>query len=167
LYSLSNFAQSVDEYTLKAIWIGKFTHFIDWPSDIDKPENLTIATIGEDPFEGRLEDLYDDHKIWDKPVDIVHLKNLNDSIDAHILYIPPKKLEQVSEIIEESKNKGILIIGDCEGYAEIGVHINFYIEENKVKFEINESAIRNSEFFISYRLLNIAKIIEPLAIEQK
>lgn len=163
-FCLQTSAQSVDEYTLKAIWMGKFTYFIDWPSDsTQKLDFFTIATLSPNQFSDRLETIYLEHKIWNKPVRIIHLTNTPIDSNIQILYIPPQKTDDaVNTIIENTKNKNILLISDTEGYAELGVHINFFMDEKRVRFEINESAMRNSDFFISYRLLNIAHIIEPL-----
>ncbi len=157
--------QAVDEYTLKAIWMGKFTHFIEWPANKSTIDLFTIATFTPDPFENKLEDIYKEYMIWDKSVKIIHLNKINDSSIFQILFIPPLKKEVVKQIIEKTKNKDILLIGDTKGYAEMGVHINFFHDEKSIRFEINESALRNSDFFVSYRLLNIARIVKPLANE--
>jgi hypothetical protein len=78
---------------------------------------------------------------------------------------PPLKRGVVKEIVEFSKEKGVLLIGDTQGYAETGVHVNFFLSEDRLRFEINETAIRESDFFVSYRLLNIAEIVNPIAKE--
>lgn len=163
-FCLHTSAQSVDEYTLKAIWMGKFTYFIDWPADsTNKLDFFTIATLSPTPLSDRLETIYNEHKIWNKPVRVMHLNTTSIDSNIQILYIPPLESEEaINNIIESTKNKNILLISDTEGYAELGVHINFFMDDKRVRFEINESAMRKSDFFISYRLLNIADIIEPL-----
>ena len=65
-------------------------------------------------------------------------------------------------IIAFSKDKPILTIGDYDKYAENGVLINFYIEDNKIRFEINETALSLSGLHSSYLLLNLAKIVNPI-----
>ena len=164
--ALPVYGQSVDEYTLKAIWVGKFTHFINWPeSSRNNQEFFTIATYNPNPFDNKLENIYKDYNIWDGPVRIIHIKELDDSTNYQILYLPPLKKEITEQIIEKTKKRGVLLIGDTKGYAEMGVHINFFLDEQRIRFEINESALRSSDFFVSYRLLNIARIIEPIENE--
>lgn len=160
-------AQSIDQQTLKAIWIEKFTHFIKWPKHNNSPsEYFTIAAITPHTFENTFEDTYSDIKILDKEVRVLHINSQAIDSSIQILYIPPlKNKKQLDEIIDATKEHNILLISDSEGYAEKGTHINFFLDNQQIRFEINESAIHNSNFFVSYRLLNIAHIIEPLVNE--
>jgi hypothetical protein len=41
----------------------------------------------------------------------------------------------------------------------MGVLINFIIKQNKIRFEINENAVKKSGLQVSYILLNAAEII--------
>jgi hypothetical protein len=50
----------------------------------------------------------------------------------------------------------ILTIGDTAGFARQGVIINFYLENRKVRFEINAAAARRAGLTISSKLLKLA-----------
>jgi len=41
----------------------------------------------------------------------------------------------------------------------MGVHINFYIEDEKLKFEINDKTINSAGFKVSYLLLQNTRLI--------
>lgn len=166
LNSLWTSGQAVDEYTLKAIWLGKFSHFIDWPEkSVNKSDTLCIGVYDSDPFNGLLDAIYLNRPIEGKPVKIQHIKNIEEINDVHILFIPSNNTKLLKAIIVQARQKSILLVGDSNGYAEKGIHINFFLTEERVRFEINESSIRDSGFFVSYRLLNIAKIVEPISPE--
>lgn len=158
--------QAVDEYTLKAIWLGKFSHFIDWPNESEiNQDTLCIGIYETDPFKGIMEDIYHNRTIEGKPVKIKHLKSEENLKGIDILFIPKNKSKDISKILPHANENSVLLVGDSKGYAEKGVHINFYISDKRIKFEINESSIKKSGFFVSYRLLNIAKIVEPISTE--
>jgi hypothetical protein len=53
----------------------------------------------------------------------------------------------------------VLTIGDTEGYAEQGVMVNFYLEDNMVRIEINIDAARRAGLNISSQLLKLARIV--------
>lgn len=158
-------AQEVEEITLKALWIGKFTYFIEWPSTSSNSQVFTIATLQNKSFHEQMTVLLSKHSLCGKPVKTVWLKQFSDTIDYQVLVLPEMKTEELNSIVEKTKNKPILLIGDTGNYAQSGVHINFYIEDQYIKFEINETSIQNSGFFVSYRLLNIARIVEPVIKE--
>lgn len=166
LFNTNVDGQTVDEYTLKAIWLGKFSHFIDWPDNsFQNNDTLCIGLYDTDPFNGLLEDIYINRTIEDKPVKIRHINDYKNLEGINILFITENNSNELTSILSNARKHSILLVGDSKGYAEQGVHINFFLSEKRIKFEINESSIRDSGFFVSYRLLNIAKIVEPISSE--
>lgn len=162
----SMYGQTADEYMLKAIFLGKFSHFIDWPNNIkEDTDSFQIGVLSENPFDDMLESVYDGKTIWNKPVHIKYFKHITDTElkDINLLYIPSDQSKNLDEIIVISNDQSILLVGDTKGFAQKGVHINFFLDDNKIRFEINELALHNSGFFVSYRLLNIAKVVEPIS----
>jgi hypothetical protein len=51
----------------------------------------------------------------------------------------------------------ILTVGETEHFIETGGIINFLMEDNKVRFEINDVAAKKSKLKISSQLLRLAK----------
>ena len=52
-----------------------------------------------------------------------------------------------------------MTMGDVSGFAQHGVMINFYMEHNKVRFEINEDRVKDSNLSVSSQLLKLARIV--------
>jgi hypothetical protein len=138
---------------------------VEWPSDTSFIEDNThfyITVIGENPFDNRLDEMYLNQLICDKPVVIRYIEKIDDIYPSHILFISSTENEHIDKILQYTKYKPVLTIGDTKGYGYKGVLINFYLLDNKIKFEINESAVKMSNLYVSYRLLSSAKIIEPI-----
>jgi hypothetical protein len=108
-----------------------------------------------------LEEVYAKQKIKNKDVVIKQLSSINDVKDVHILFIGVSSEDELKEIINVTKNKPVLTISEKKGYAHKGVLINFYLEGNKVRFEINEKAVKESGLIMGFQLLSYAKIINP------
>ena len=158
------FAQT-SEYTIKAAFLERFTRFIEWPEESaisDTTESFVLGIIGENPFGSILEQLYATQKIKNKAVEIHSISNLDEISGCHLLFISKSKEKELSKILSLTKDKPILTISDANGFAENGVLINLYLAENKVRFEINETAVKTSGLKISYLLLNAAKIVNPV-----
>lgn len=153
------------EYTIKAVFLENLTRFIEWPdssgvSDTSTPFIVTV--IGENPFGSILEEIYAKQKIKNKKVEIRHVSTPDDLADCHILFISSSNKNILPEILSRTMNKPILTISDTEGFAQKKVLINFYLSGNKIKFEINEKAVHESGLAMSYMLLNLARIVNPV-----
>ncbi len=136
-----------------------------WPasSDIaDRSESFVIRVLGKNPFGSLLEKIYSRRKIKNKTVRLLE-KEASESIsDCHLMFISESEEKRLSEILAHTKDRPVLTVGDTKGFAEKGVIVNFYLDEKKVRFEINENAARAAGLSISYKLLRLAKIISPL-----
>lgn len=165
IYFLNSFnllyAQA-SEYKLKAVFLERFTRFIEWPdnsdfSDSTKPFIITV--IGENPFGKTLDELYEKTKIKNKKVQIKYIKDIKKIDSCHILFISASMSNSLDKILDYTRTRPILTIGDHPDFALRGVIINFFIKNKKVRFEINEKSLEQSRLYISYLLLNAATII--------
>lgn len=157
-------AQS-SEYMVKAAFLEKFTRFIEWPesSNMDnKTQPFVISIIGKNPFGSILTNLYSTQKINGRKVTIRNIHSIDKIEGTHILFIAKSEQKNLAKILDFAKNKPILTTGETKGYATNGVLINFYISNKKVRFEINETAVRNSGLYMNFRLLSLAKIVDPV-----
>jgi hypothetical protein len=158
-------ADKADEYELKAAFLEKFARFIEWPAEdwsVDKDKYFEIVVLGENPFGKKLDKLYSKLKIEDKSVKIRYISSINEIGTCQILFISPSMSSKITQILDKVSKKSILTIGQTSGFCEKGVHINFYIQSSKIKFQINEKAARNSNLKISHLLLQNATIINTI-----
>ena len=154
----------IEEDTLKAVYIEKFTRFVEWPkeSEIDDTSKpFVIGIIGESPFEPALKEIFSSRKIRDKNVVVRRISGMDRIADCHLLFISNISKEKLQKVLSAIKGRPILTVSDTEGFARSGVFINFYVLDNKLRFEINERAVRESKLTFSYLLMQIAKIVNP------
>ncbi|PIQ07829.1 MAG: hypothetical protein COW71_14895 [Ignavibacteriales bacterium CG18_big_fil_WC_8_21_14_2_50_31_20] len=151
-----------DEYTVKAQFMERFTHYIEWPegSTIKNQEiPFRIGVYGENHFENKLNEIAELIEIKNKKVELreVDFKSI---LDCDMLFISKCSEEELNKIIRIAVGRSILLISDSDGFGKKGVHINFYNKNDKINFEINISSTRRDTFKISSRLLKLARIIE-------
>lgn len=152
------------EYALKSLLIGRTAQYIEWPEKNemnDKSEPFIIGVIGENPFGTLLEDMYikEGIKIKNKNVEIRYYTELNQIVHCNILFISSTEKNRLNDILSHTQGKPVLTLGDTRNFGNNGVHINFYMLKNKIRFELNESSITDEGFNVDYRLRNIAKIV--------
>jgi len=78
-----------------------------------------------------------------------------------MIFISKSDRARLAEILPRLSGRQILTVSEAPGFASRGGIINFYLEGNKVRFEINPAAARRDGLKISSQLLNLGKIVEP------
>ena len=78
-----------------------------------------------------------------------------------IIYTNSEK-DSLEQIIDYTKERPILTISDTDGFAEKGVLINLFSLKNQLRFQINETAVKTSGLYVNFRLLHLAKIVNPV-----
>lgn len=161
------------EYQIKAAFLYNFIMFVDWPQGkiTDGNEPLVISIIGKDPFEGAFEPIKD-KLINGRKVVIKRFEGfeelrksgarLNQAIEdikkCHLLFICRSEGKVVSQIVDLVKDSSVLTVGDMPKFLETGGGIiNFVMEEEKVRFEINAVAANQVGLQIRSQLLRLAK----------
>ncbi|MGE5340896.1 MAG: YfiR family protein [Candidatus Omnitrophota bacterium] len=153
------------ELDVKAVMLEKITRFIEWPNEVNVSESSRFFIIGvignNNAFAQRLETAFSRQKIRDKEVKIRLFSNLKEIARCHLLVISRSEKSNVSAIVSALKNKPILLVGDTDHFAEMGVHINFYLRsDGKLKFEINKDAILSAGLAVSFRLIEAGTLVE-------
>ncbi len=163
-----NIEPAFEEYMVKAGFLERFTRFVTWPKkkDIDDPSfPFILGIIGSSLVKKEFEKYFQNQTIKNKKVEIREIINLHNITGCHLIFISRSAKSKLSVLLDHVKGKPILTIGDTEGYAQKGVHINFYIRhDGKMRYELNETALCNSGFDISFHLKTMAKIIDPLKV---
>ena len=78
---------------------------------------------------------------------------------CQVLFICTSEKRHLKEIISYAQENNILTIGDTENFAEQGVIVNFFIEDEVVKFKINIVSLNETKLKLHSRLLSLAELI--------
>ena len=147
------------EYNLKAAFIYNFTKYIEWKEPGD-PNEFIIGVIGSSPINDPLAELVKTETVANKKITIKRFNKPADITFCHILFISQNSSVPLDDILTKTTGKGILIISEQDGYAELGTAINFVIVNHKLKFEANVKAINAAGLSASSQLLKLAIIIK-------
>lgn len=161
LLGMPSLCQS-DEYLMKTGFIERFTRFINWPNDSVQNDTINpfiITVLGENPFDCTLNEFYSDTMIKKRNVVINYISSISELEPCHILFISGSCKSDLEQILNIANQHAILTISETKGFAKKGVLINFYIDKNKIRFEINQQAFKDSGLKVSHLLLKIAKVV--------
>jgi len=160
LFIIISFSFSkMSEQVLKkqVVYFEKLAYFIKWPKEKSNINPLIIGIIGDNPYKDYLNIAYANRDDDKRKVIIKKITTLDEISKCHMLYIGELKSFTLKEIIDASY--GVFLISHTAGFGEKGVHLNYYIQGDKLKFEINPySSIRNS-IRVNAKLIKLAKIV--------
>jgi hypothetical protein len=164
------------EYQVKAAFLYNFMNFVDWPEEksSDGNEPMIIGVIGKDPFGDAFEPVKN-KKVKGKNVVIERFKGFEELEKSgekdgsqpqpqiktlkkcHVLFICSSERKRLGEIVDLIQDNNVLTVSDIEGFLEAGGIINFVMEDQKVRFEINVTTAKRAKLKIRSQLLRLAK----------
>ena len=154
-------AEGVGEYQVKAAFLYNFAKFVEWPPDPRPParNSILVCVAGGDPF-GRVLD----QTILDKTANgqrfvIQRFRGEEDVRGCQILFTGSSDQTYLRSLLANLKGASVLTVGESEGFLQLGGIINFTLEENRVRFEINVDAAERARLKISSKLLSVAKVV--------
>jgi hypothetical protein len=149
------------EYQVKAAFLYNFGKFVEWPPRAFPERNspLIIAVLGKDPF-GEVLDPLNRKMVGTREIKIMRFSGLDRLETAHILFINLPEPEQTQKALKMVASWNVLTVSDAKGFTHAGGGIRFYIEEDKIRFEINPDALQRHGLKASSQLLKLAKIVK-------
>ncbi len=149
------------EYQVKAAFIYKFINFIEWPAKAWKnaEDTLVIGVLGENPILEALHSL-PLNKVQNRQIKIKRIKNLQDLKSTHIVFIDESEKPDLKNILDHLKETWVLTISDTKEFAKMGGMINFFLDNEKIRFEMNPEAAEEAELKISSKILRLATIVK-------
>jgi hypothetical protein len=149
------------EYDVKAAFLFHFAQFVEWPPETFKDASapLTYCTIGEDPFHGALEQSLSGKTVGTRALRVQHLKQTQGIPGCQVLFIGAGEKKRIGEEMARVSGNAVLTVGETEHFAKEGGIIGFFLEDNKIRFEINLDAAEKANLRISARLLTLARTV--------
>jgi hypothetical protein len=147
------------EYQVKAAFMFHFAQFVEWPADAfpSATSPLKYCTIGEDPFQGALDETLKNKSVGNRPLLVQHLTGLEQIAGCQILFIASREKKQFGAALSKAGGHPVLSVGETEHFTRDGGMIGLFVEDNKVRFDINVEAAERSKLKISSKLLLLAK----------
>ena len=143
------------EYEVKAAFLYNFLSFVEWPATAKRLDTLRVCVMAEPPALNAFNELNGQIAAGRK-IDAVHLSPGDSPGSCHVLFIGSHAELDLPRIMKALEGASVLTVGDTAGFARQGVIINFYLQNKKVRFEINAAAARRSGITISSKLLKLA-----------
>jgi hypothetical protein len=152
-----------NEYTVKAVFLYSFGRYVEWPAQAfdNAASPFVIGILGEDSFGHTLDEIAAKKTIQGRRIEIRRFASLKDyHSPCHLLFVSRSlSQEQQAEIISKMAGTPVMIVGETPGFADHGAVANFYLDGDRVRFEINIENARKAELRMDARLLSLGKLV--------
>jgi hypothetical protein len=148
----------ITEYQVKAAYLANFGRFVEWPTSVAvvKSESFHICVLGQDPLGADLDAAVAGETIGGAHVLAKRISRPQDAVDCRILFISSSEVSQSKEILTALKTLSVLTVSDMPQFARRGGVIQFLLDGNRVRFDINLAAAERAGLTLSSELLKLA-----------
>ncbi len=144
-------------YEIHAAMIYNFMKYIQWPEDAGS--DFIVGVLGEDDVFNTLKNYYDGKPKGAKKYSIRRLASASEAANCQVVYIGKNKSKEFDNVKNATTGKPILTITDSFNLGKKGSCINFKVIDERLKFEINQSAMSSSSLKVAGQLSSMAILI--------
>jgi hypothetical protein len=145
------------EYHVKAAFLLNFTRFVEWPSTEPADAPFPICILGRDPFGSALDRMLEGESVDGHKLVIRRIKR--DQTQSCRIVFAERSERDLSKLLP-GLGRGVLTVGEGDGFLREGGMIAFVIDNRRVRFDINQAAASAAALRISSKLLNVARSVE-------
>lgn len=152
----TSLAQNIDP-KFQAVFINGVARKIEWSSADPK---FKIGVIGSNkPLVNELRKLASSRLMDNKSVEVEELKSASQRLNQDIIFMVGKNKSQLDQLLGNA-SKNSLVVTAYNGGLEDGSHLNFILKGNKISFELNKSALQNTNLIMTDDLIKLASVVK-------
>lgn len=149
------------EHQVKAAFLLNFIRYTTWPKGSFERESdpILLTVVGRDPFGAILESTFREEKANGRRIEVVRSKGLPKQ-PGHVVFCGEVSDAERGELLALCDRRPVLLVGESLGFAQDGACLNFFLSDNKVRFEANTEALSEASLSLSASVLKLAKIVK-------
>ncbi len=163
LFSTPALAQTTtpSEYQVKAVFLYKFCLYVEWPPKtfVERHSPLTIGVADADQIASELEALSNSRTIAGRPLAVRRLDDKSNLDNLQMLFIARTQQNKLAHWINRAQGRGLLVVTEIPDGLDAGSSINFALQENRVRFDIDLATAQRQELKLSAQLLQVARTV--------
>jgi hypothetical protein len=144
------------EYDIKAVFLLNFVRYVTWPP-AHQHAPFRVCVLPPDPFGVRLDAALAGERWQGAAMALQPLAAPADAEDCHLLYVPAAATARFLAARAQLARRPVLTVGETRQFLTSGGIIHLFVDENRVRFSINQGAADTAGLQISSRLLRLAR----------
>jgi hypothetical protein len=145
------------EYRVKAAFVFNFAKFVEWPPGTGDSGPFVIGVFGSDPFGEILDTTVEGKTVRGRPLAVRRYISASEARGCDLLFVSAAETKHLPEILRNLAGRSVLVVGEGPELIRAGGAIGLIEEDDKVRFEINDTAAERAGLKISSQLLKLAR----------
>jgi hypothetical protein len=150
------------EYDVKAAYLYNFARFVEWPAAAPHRQSeatVDICVLGQDPFGTRLDAMMADATVRGRKLATRRLASATAVAGCHVLFVSASERQQVPQILATLARADVLTVSDMPEFVRLGGMLQFVVQGNRVRFDVNLPACEAAGLRVSSDLLRVASTV--------
>ncbi|HEY1934469.1 MAG TPA: YfiR family protein [Acetobacteraceae bacterium] len=146
------------ENAVKATYLYKFAPFIDWPdATAEFPSgSFTICLVGGQPFGDALDRVVQGQTVSGRPIVVHRYSSVTGNPGCSIMFVTGPDPQFIARTLASVRGTPVLTVTDGQADPSGSGIINFELQDNHVRFAIDDGAAVVNHLAISSKLLGLA-----------
>lgn len=158
------------EPKIKAVYVYKFIHYIDWPDDAfaDAAAPVVIGTIGPNPVNAYLKRIASGRQAGDRSLIYREIVSTEQAASCHLIFVSANaSADLVTGVFQGLKNAPVVLVGETPRFVSDGGVIGFHVVDNKVRLKLSLHAATSRGLKVSSQLAKLADIVDEKQLPRK
>jgi hypothetical protein len=147
------------EHQIKAAMIYNMAKFTDWPVDSMQTDQFLICILGKGRLSKAVETLQG-KPVRGRTIIIRSITQASEAANCQIVVLAESERKQFAALLGKTQQYQLMTISDDDGFAKAGGVVGFFVEEGKVRLEINATAAHRHKLRIDAQVLKLARIVQ-------
>lgn len=153
------------EQKVKAAFLFNFLKFVTWPQGRipAQGEPYVLCVIGDERFTQTLRQGTQNKSVSGHAVEVRDLAPAAPLRACHLAYLAPASAASGAEaILGGAAGAGVLTVHEAGAAVPSGV-MRFFLDQQRIRFEVNTAAAARENLHLSSRLMGVAERVEVSA----
>lgn len=151
----SGYSQITNVQQAQSLFIYNFSRLIQWPAG-NQTGDFVIGVIGSDNLYNSLNTYVANKKVGTQPITIKKFNNPESLTRCHIIFVGNSKVAAFEEVLTRLRGSNCLIITEKKGMINMGSAIDFFMDQDKLRFVINSMNAQKYNLTVSKSLEDMA-----------
>jgi hypothetical protein len=150
-----------EKFRVQAMFVYNFTRMAAWPQSYQSGD-FVIGVYGNSPIHKEFVDLASVRQVGSQKIEVKQFNSVDEIGKCHIIFVASNQARNIPEITQKLKSNNIsaLVISEARNSLADGAAVNFIMENDRPRYELNESNARSMGLNLGSEMTRLATAVK-------